>query len=218
MLETLLIALSINYPILAGFVLAIAILGISPGPDNIFVLTQSLAHGVKSGLAVVLGLASGCLVHTTLLAFGVSEIIKRSDTLFWFIKLFGVAYLLYLAFKVFRSEGRIELSSTSTTKKGTWKLFWTGFTMNVLNPKVTIFFLAFFPGFLFSNALNNVLQFYVLGLLFIVITLVIFGGIAVLSGSVSNYISKNARTGNVLKWTQIIVFVGIAIYLLLSEK
>ena len=218
MLEAFVITLSINYPILTGFILATAVLGISPGPDNIFVLTQSLAHGVKSGLAVVLGLATGCLVHTTLLAFGVSEIIKRSDTLFWFIKLFGVAYLLYLAFKVFRSKGQIEISDPSTSKRANGNLFWTGFTMNVLNPKVTIFFLAFFPGFLFSTELNTVIQFYVLGLLFIAVTLLIFGGIALLSGSISKFVTQNSKAGKVLKWTQIIVFVGIAVYLLLSDK
>ncbi|WP_422860499.1 LysE family translocator [Flagellimonas sp. S174] len=216
MLETLLIGLTISYPVLGGFVLSTAILGISPGPDNIFVLTQSLANGVKSGLAVVLGLASGCLVHTTLLAFGVSEIIKRSDTLFWLIKLFGVAYLLYLAFKVFRSEAKIEISASKTSKQAPRKLFWTGFTMNVLNPKVTIFFLAFFPGFLFSTDMNHVVQFYVLGFLFIVVTLIIFGSIAMLSGSISKFVTKNVKAGIVLKWTQIFVFVGIAVYLLLS--
>ena len=77
------------------FVLATAVLAVSPGPDNIFVLTLSMAKGKKVGLAVVAGLMTGCLVHTTLLAFGVSEIIKRSNTLFWVLKLFGAAYLLY---------------------------------------------------------------------------------------------------------------------------
>ena len=218
MLESLFPTLTINYPVLSGFVLATAVLGISPGPDNIFVLTQSLANGVKSGLAVVFGLASGCLVHTTLLAFGVSEIIKRSDTIFWAIKLFGIAYLLYLAFKVFRSNADIQISSESATKRSVGKLFWTGFTMNVLNPKVTIFFLAFFPGFLFSTEMNTVFQFYILGFLFIAVTLLIFGGIALLSGSISTFITKYSKAGEVLKWVQIIVFVGIASYLLLSDK
>ncbi|MEM9362824.1 MAG: LysE family translocator [Bacteroidota bacterium] len=217
-MHDLAITLSVNYSILAGFVFSTAILGISPGPDNIFVLTQSLANGVKSGLSVVFGLASGCLVHTTLLAFGVSEIIKRSDTLFWCIKLFGIAYLLYLAFKVFKSEAHIEISSTNASKSGMQKLFWTGFTMNVLNPKVTIFFLAFFPGFLFSDQVSPVIQFYILGFLFIGVTLLIFGGVALLSGSISKWIMSNSNAGRMLKWAQIIVFVGIAIYLLLSEK
>ncbi len=193
-------------------------LAIAPGPDNIFVLTQSVSKGVKAGLITVSGLVSGCLVHTSLLAFGVSEIIKRSDSLFFFIKLFGALYLLYLAVMVFRSDGSILLNQTNSSNKKSSDMFWTGFTMNVLNPKVTIFFLAFFPGFLFSDALHTVIQFYVLGLLFMVVAFVIFGLIAVLAGSISNYLLKHPRTGIYLKWLQIVVFVGIAVYLFLSDK
>ncbi|WP_298790869.1 LysE family translocator [uncultured Allomuricauda sp.] len=198
--------------------MAAAILAIAPGPDNIFVLSQSISNGVKSGLATVAGLVSGCLVHTTLLAFGISEVIKRSDTLFWGIKLFGAAYLLYLAVMVYRSDATISLDKKGVSSRGLGQLFWKGFTMNVLNPKVTIFFLAFFPGFLFSTELHPVIQFYVLGLLFMLIAFVIFGTIAVLAGAISNYLKRNSKTGFYLKWMQIFVFVGIAIYLILSDK
>ncbi|WP_127024604.1 LysE family translocator [Flagellimonas beolgyonensis] len=208
---------TIKYPILIGFFVSSLALAISPGPDNIFVLTQSISNGVKSGLATVLGLVSGCLVHTTLLAFGVSEIIKRSDTLFFAIKLFGAAYLLYLAYKVFKSDASIVLSSDNSSRSSK-KLFWTGFTMNVLNPKVTIFFLAFFPGFLFSDTLNTVLQFYILGLLFMFSAFLVFGTIAVLAGKISSYLTNHQSAGWCLKWVQIIVFVGIAIYLVISDK
>ena len=193
-------------------------LAIAPGPDNIYVLTQSIVNGVKAGLVTVAGLMSGCLVHTTLLAFGVSEIIKRSDTLFFSIKVFGALYLLYLALMVFKSDGTIHLNDNKVSVKKSPKLFWTGFTMNVLNPKVTIFFLAFFPGFLFSTTMHNVVQFYILGLLFILVAFVIFSLIAVLAGSISNFLLKHPKTGVYLKWLQIFVFVGIAIYLLLSDK
>ena len=85
--------------------------------------------------------------------------------------------------------------------------------MNVLNPKVTIFFLAFFPGFLFSNSISTIIQFYVLGLLFILISSIVFSGIALLSGSISTFLIGNEKTGFVLKWVQIIVFIGIAVFL-----
>ncbi len=207
-----------NYDTLLVFVMASAALAISPGPDNIFVLTQSISNGVKSGLATVAGLVSGCLVHTTLLAFGISEIIKRSDSLFFGIKLFGATYLIYLAIMVYRSGSAISLDQKVNPAKGLSKLFWKGFTMNVLNPKVTIFFLAFFPGFLFSNELNTVTQFYVLGLLFMLSAFVVFSTIAFLAGSISNYLLKYPNAGIYLKWLQIVVFIGIAIYLFLSDK
>lgn len=206
-----------DYEILIGFVLATSALAISPGPDNIFVLTLSMANGKKYGLAVVAGLMTGCLVHTTLLAFGVSEIIKRSDTLFWAIKVFGALYLLYLAILVFKEGSGIELSKGDTTPLKLEALFKKGFWMNVLNPKVSIFFLAFFPGFLFSDSLSTIIQFYVLGLLFIVVSSLIFGGIALAAGSISTYITKTPKIGLFFKWLQIAVFVGIAIYLLLGE-
>jgi len=175
-----------------------------------------MANGKKYGLAVVAGLMTGCLIHTSLLAFGVSEIIKRSDTLFWVIKGFGAIYLLYLAFMVFREGSSIELSQGETTTLKLSALFKKGFWMNVLNPKVTIFFLAFFPGFLFSESLSTVIQFYVLGLLFMVVSSTIFGGIALMAGSISQYITKTPGVGLFFKWLQIVVFVGIAVYLLVG--
>lgn len=195
-----------------------AILSISPGPDNIFVLMQSVINGKKYGLATVAGLMSGCLIHTTLVAFGVSILIKQSDTLFFIIKLFGALYLFFLAYKVFRSDASVNLSETGIPKKTLGQLFRQGFIMNVLNPKVSIFFLAFFPGFLFSESLSNVLQFYILGFLFILVSFLIFGSIAVMSGAISEYLKKSAKIGVVLKWLQILVFIGIGIFILLSEK
>jgi threonine/homoserine/homoserine lactone efflux protein len=209
---------TLDYQILYTFVLATAALAVAPGPDNIYVLVQGITNGKKYGLATVAGLVSGCLVHTTLLAFGVSAIIAESELLFFTIKLLGALYLFYLAFKVFQSDATLQLSHRSEAKRGLWELFRKGFIMNVLNPKVTIFFLAFFPGFLFSTELDTVWQFYVLGLLFMGVTFVVFGSIALLSGSIASFIEKSPRVGPFLKWLQITVFIGIGLYILLSDK
>jgi len=179
---------------------------------------QSVVNGRSYGLATVSGLISGCLVHTTLVAFGVSVIIKENDSLFFTIKLLGALYLLYLAFKVFKSDSKLSLSDGTVTKKSLWQLFKQGFIMNVLNPKVSLFFLAFFPGFLFSDTMGTVAQFYVLGLLFMLVSFIIFSLIAILSGSIANYLKSHKNAGKVLKWLQIIVFAGIAVFLLISEK
>jgi len=199
---------------LLSFALATSILALSPGPDNIFVLTQSLVNGRKFGLATVFGLISGCLIHTTLLAFGVSVVIKESEKLFFAIKFFGAIYLLYLAYKVYKSDANIILSNKNVVKKTTSQLFKQGFIMNVLNPKVSIFFLAFFPGFLYSDDSSTVIQFYVLGLLFMLVSLIIFSTIAFLAGSISDQIQKNKNIGIYLKWIQVLVFVVIAIFIL----
>ena len=199
---------------LLSFALATTALAISPGPDNMYVLTQSIVNGKKYGLATVYGLISGCIVHTTLLAFGVSIIIKESESLFFALKLFGAIYLIYLAYKVYKSDASIAFSEDNIAKKSTKKLFKQGFIMNVLNPKVSIFFLAFFPGFLFSDSLSTVIQFYVLGFIFMFVSLLIFSTIAILAGKISTYIKSHKNIGLYLKWTQIIVFVAIAIFIL----
>lgn len=199
---------------LFSFAFATSILAISPGPDNIFVLMQSIVNGKKYGLATVFGLITGCIVHTTLLAFGVSAIIKESENLFLIIRIFGAIYLFYLAYKVFKSDAEISFSSEKIEPKTTNQLFKQGFIMNVLNPKVSIFFLAFFPGFLFSKTLSTVIQFYVLGAVFMLVSLLIFSGIAILAGSISEIIKEHKKIGIYLKWAQIIVFILIAVFIL----
>lgn len=207
-----------NYEILSAFVLASAALAISPGPDNIYVLTQGVVNGRAYGLATTAGLISGCLVHTTLLAFGVSALIQESDSLFLAIKIFGALYLCYLAYRVFRRGDGIELDPNAAQRRSLWQLFKQGFIMNVLNPKVTIFFLAFFPGFLFSQELHTIWQFYILGLLFMAVSFTIFAAIAIMAGSISGYLRAHKNVGKGLKWLQIVVFLGIAAFLLISEK
>ena len=203
-----------NYEILISFAIATSVLAISPGPDNIYVLVQSITNGKSYGLATVCGLITGCIMHTTLLAFGVSAIIKANESLFFVIKLLGAIYLIYLAFKVFKSNDQLNLDSNDVQKKSLKSLFIQGFFMNVLNPKVTIFFLAFFPGFLFSETMSTVIQFYVLGGVFMLVSFIIFSTIALLAGQIKQYTLNHHKSGQVLKWLQIVVFLGIAIFIL----
>lgn len=191
------------------------LLTIMPGPDIIYVLVQSVTNGKKYGLATSLGLVSGIIVHTTLVAFGVSAIIKQSDNLFFSIKLFGALYLFYLAYQTFKSNEELLLN-TNAEKKGLLKLFKQGFVMNVLNPKVSLFFLAFFPGFLYSTTQSTVVQFYVLGALFMLQALLIFSIVSVLSGSFSVYLKTHPTFNSKIKWFKILVFIGIAFFILFS--
>jgi len=199
---------------LISFALATCALAISPGPDNIYVLVQSIANGKSYGMATVCGLITGCIVHTTLLAFGVSAIIKANDDLFFGIKVLGALYLLYLAYKVYKSDAQLDFDSETAPKKTLKGLFVQGFFMNVLNPKVTIFFLAFFPGFLFSETLSSVLQFYILGGIFMLVSFIIFSAIALLAGQIKTYTLTHKNSGLFLKWLQIVVFIGISVFIL----
>ena len=204
-----------NYDILISFALATSALAISPGPDNIYVLVQSITNGKTHGLATVCGLIAGCIIHTTLLAFGVSALIAANESLFFAIKVLGALYLIYLAYKAFKSDSVLHINSENVTKKSLKGLFVQGFFMNVLNPKVTIFFLAFFPGFLFSETMNTIWQFYILGGLFMFVSFLVFATVALLAGQIKTYLLNHKSSGLVLKWLQIVVFVGIAIFILL---
>ena len=201
--------------ILISFVLAVSLLAISPGPDNIFVLMQSVVHGKKYGISTIAGLMSGCLLHTTFVAFGVSTIIKENNTIFLGIKLLGAIYLCFLSYRVFKSDASITMTTQNIQKKTPFQLFKIGFIMNVLNPKVTIFFLALFPGFLFTEKLSISLQFLILGALFIVVSFVVFSCIALLGGTISEKIKTSKKIGIWLQWIQILVFIGIAVFILI---
>lgn len=201
--------------ILISFILAVSILAISPGPDNIFVLMQSVLHGKKYGLATIIGLMTGCIVHTIFVAVGISTIIKENNTIFLVIKILGAVYLLYLAYKVITAGSEISMSTEKIDKKTPFQLFKIGFIMNVLNPKVTLFFLALFPGFLFSEILPISLQFYILGALFILVSFVVFSLIAILGGTISEKIKTSKNIGVWLQWMQVFVFIGIAVFILI---
>lgn len=191
------------------------LLTIMPGPDIIYVLVQSASNGKKYGIATSLGLVSGIIVHTSLVAFGVSAVIKQSENVFFIIKLFGALYLLYLAYMTFKSNEELLLN-TKAEKKGLLKLFKQGFVMNVLNPKVSIFFLAFFPGFLYSSSQSTIIQFYVLGGLFMLQALLIFSMVAILSGNFATFFKTHPKFNTNVKWFKILVFVGIAIFILFT--
>ena len=129
---------------LLPFLTASILLTLSPGPDIIYVLMQSICNGKKDGIITALGLVTGIIIHTSLVAFGISAIIKESETIFLIIKIAGAAYLLFLAYKIYKSDPEVSLDQEKVSSKSFFSLYKTGFIMNVLNPKVTIFFLAFF--------------------------------------------------------------------------
>ena len=200
---------------LIAFLAAAVLLTISPGPDIIYVLVQGMTNGKKHGIVTTLGLVSGIIIHTSLVAFGVSAIIRQSENLFFFIKILGAGYLFYLAWQVFKSDPSIHVDKPATEqKKELTSLFKKGFLMNVLNPKVAIFFLAFFPGFLWDPEGNTIYQFYILGFLFMLQAFLIFSAVAILAGKISVYLQKHPASGLVFKWLQVIVFVGIGIFIL----
>ena len=205
-----------DFQIIASFIIATTVLALSPGPDNVFVLIQSARYGKKSGMAVVVGLMSGCLIHTSVVAFGLSTFIESNENLYFILKIFGCSYMLFLAFKAHKSKGELNACKQKMPMSGLFKMFKHGFIMNVLNPKVSIFFLAFFPAFLFSKTIPLFTQFYILGFLFIIASFMVFSAYVILSNYFSKLFFKSYRRLLLLKRLQTGFFVGIAVAILIA--
>ncbi len=204
--------------ILISFTIASFLLALAPGPDNFFVLTFSAKYGRTLGVLFVLGLVCGCFIHTSLVAFGVSALIINNSLLLSILKHISAIYLLFVAIKVYKSDNTIKDFNDQKYEVNKFKVFINGFLMNILNPKVLIFFLAFFPTFIFSDSLSPVIQFYILGGIFMLITFIVFSSIAFFSSLIYKNFKKFRFYSELLKWINIIVLISIAIIILLSEN
>jgi threonine/homoserine/homoserine lactone efflux protein len=201
----------------AIFFVATIALALAPGPDNLFVLTQSALHGRKAGLVVTLGLCTGLLVHTTAVSLGVAVIFQTSTVAFNILKSVGALYLLYLAWQAFRS-GPAIIGSAGAVAIDWRKLYSRGIIMNMTNPKVAIFFLAFLPQFADPTVGPLAIQMLIFGGLFMVGTLLIFGSIAWMAGFLGEWLQRSARAQIVMNRIAGTVFAGLALRLAVSER
>lgn len=161
-----------------------------PGTDNIFVLTESAVKGAKNGIAISAGLAGGLLIHTTFAASGLSVIFANSKLAYDIIKYLGAAYLIYLAVQSYIHRKNFEDSSRHNGNRNIMKLIGKGFILNITNPKVSLFFIAFFPQFVNPDAGQVITQMFILGLIFMFLAFIIFSTIAIISGSLKQYINN----------------------------
>ena len=189
--------------ILLFFISSLA-LTIMPGPDILFVINQSL-EDKKSGLLVSFGLCSGLIVHTLVLAFGLSAVIEQNDNVIMFFKYFGSVYLFYLAFQEFKKDRII-----SERQKENFYL--RGVYMNLINPKVLIFFLAYFPNFLFSDSISTSFQFIILGAIFILQALIVFSIVSLASNRLISLLNIDSRNKKIVYFKSFIfVLIGLSI-------
>lgn len=199
-----------------SFLSAAIILTIMPGPDNLFTLAQSIAKGKKAGIYTTLGLCTGLVVHITAAAAGISAIIYQSSIAFNIVKYLGAGYLLWLAYKSFRDKGgSFELQAEDSLDYK--DLYKRGVIMNLLNPKVSLFFLAFLPQFVSYNAGNVPLQMLVLGVIFLVQAFVIFSLISIFSGIVGTFLRKNTSFGRKMNLVQGCLFLFISFKVAFSK-
>lgn len=202
---------------ISTFFLASTLLAIAPGPDNVFVLTQSALHGKLSGLVVMFGLCTGLLVHTGAVALGVAVVFQASAFAFTILKVAGACYLLYLAWLTIRATPE-QVRIKGEQKKSLATLYRRGIIMNVTNPKVSIFFLAFLPQFADPQRGPISMQMIALGGIFIVSTILVFGAVALIGGTLGEWLNRSARAQKTMNWIAGTVFVGLALKLVTSER
>ena len=209
------------------FFVAALLLGIAPGPDNIFVLTQSALFGAGAGMVTTLGLVTGLCVHTTAVALGVAAIFQTSALAFTLLKTAGAGYLLWLAWLSFRagaSTAQIAQGDTSaegptgTAFPGYMTLYRRGIVMNVTNPKVSLFFLAFLPQFCDPARGSVAVQVLILGALFMLATIVVFWTVAALGGRLAVWFNRSPRGQIIMQRVAGSIFVVMAAALLLSSR
>lgn len=197
------------------FLVASVLLTIAPGPDIMYLLAKSLADGARSGIALAFGLCTGLIFHTTLVIIGVAAVIQQSPTAFAVLKYAGAAYLLYLAWGAFHAQGDLKLNTVNKSASY-FKLYRRGVIMNVLNPKVLLFFLAFLPQFVNLNSDSVSLQIAFLGFIFGLQTLIVFSLVAVCAGKVRDYILNIKSFNKIMGYVQGIVLIGISLALIIS--
>ena len=202
------------------FVTASLLLIVAPGPDILFLITQGVTGGRAAGLSTALGLAAGNLVHTLAAALGVSVIFRTSALAFAALKVAGVAYLLYLAWQALRHRGQLLRLENGAAAGSGLSLFRRGLLMNILNPKVALFFLAFLPQFAAPEAGPVWLQMVGLGALFTVLVVLVFGTIGLTAGSLAGWIRRGtgARANRWAAWGVAGVFAALAVRLALVER
>lgn len=194
-------------------------LTLMPGPDNLFVLAQSMSQNKKAGIATTFGLCTGILVHTLAAAIGITALVYQSALLFMIVKYAGAVYLLYLAWQAFTEEGGdLEVESKQSLEYK--KLYKRGVLMNVLNPKVSLFFLALFPQFIdhSKGAWEVPYQMVGLGVLFLIQAFIIFTTISFFAEKVGNWISKVPQIGRRLNVAKGVLLGIIGISLALGDK
>lgn len=206
---------------LAAFFGASLLLALAPGPDNLFVLVESARHGRGAGLRVTLGLCTGLVVHTAAVACGLAALLSSSPAALALLKSAGALYLAWLALGAFRAAGPAvpggEATASPSPPDGL-ALYRRGIVMNVTNPKVTLFFLAFLPQFASPARGPLELQVALLGAVFMLATLLVFGAVAVFAGASGRLLAGSPAARRALERVAGCVFLGLAVRLLLDGR
>jgi threonine/homoserine/homoserine lactone efflux protein len=197
-------------PEIALFLAASALLTVAPGPDIVYVLTRGIAQGPRAGFAAALGFATGCIFHTLLAALGNASLIRSSDLAFDAVRYAGAAYLAWIGIQALRHRAAFSVEGAGAAR-ALAVIYRQSVLGNMLNPKVTLFFLAFLPQFVDTSAGRVGLQMALLGAIFMAQTVVIFGAVALFSGYIGAWIRRKPAIGERLNVFAGLTFIALGI-------
>lgn len=200
-----------------SFLGAAILLTLAPGPDILFVIAQSISQNSKAGIATACGLCTGLFVHITAAVLGVSAVIYASATAFAVVKYAGAAYLLYLAWQAFRDK-RSEIGLTGKPHASYGALYRRGILMNVLNPKVSLFFIALLPQFVDRSAGHVSLQMLGLGVIFLLQALIIFILVSLFANRFGQWLMRSKTIARKINVLQGLLFTAIALQIAFSKR
>jgi threonine/homoserine/homoserine lactone efflux protein len=203
--------------VLAPFALAVVVIALTPGPDMAFFLGRAVTQGRAAGLAAMAGATAGILVHTTLVAVGLSALIVAAPTLFLALKLAGALYLAWLAVQAIRHGSALRLPNRPAARASLGATFASGLAINLLNPKIVIFFMTFLPQFVRPGDPQAAGQLVTLGLLFIAIALCITVPMIFAADRVASLFRSRPRVSRAIDWLFASVFAAFAAHLLLGR-
>lgn len=195
-----------------AFLVATVLFVLTPGIETVFLINKSISQGRRSGVYTSFGLNTGALVHTLLGALGLSIMVAKSVIFFALIKYLGAAYLIYLGVtKVMSKKGLITETNEGQKKDSAKSNFTSGFVTNILNPKVALFFIAFFPQFISPTEIENPVPFMILGVIYAIMTTVWYLVLTSFAGTFSTKIKENEKMGVRLNKISGVIFVLMGI-------
>ena len=204
--------------ILSAFTAAALILTLTPGPDMTLFLGRALTQGRLAGMAAMLGASTGIVIHTLLAAFGISALIQASPNGFFILKLVGALYLLWLAFQAIREGSAFTLEGKATKQTSLFNNWLTGIGINLLNPKIILFFITFLPQFVSTTDPDAAAKMIFLGFYFITIAILFSAMMIYAVDLVSDTLRRSPKITRIIDWAFAGVFSAFAIRILFTER
>lgn len=199
------------------FLAASVLLIITPGQDLILVMSRAVTQGTAAGVVTAFGISSGLMVHTLVASLGLGVIIRTSEWLFFALKVVGALYLVYLGIQsILSARSRLDLHGTET--RSVRRLYLDGALSNIANPKIAVFYLAFLPQFIHTDAASPTLSLFILGFTFAALTFVIKGPLAMIAGRLSLFIRSRPAVLTWLFRTSGAVLIALGIKLVLERR